>query len=245
MGLDIYLHKTRHQVNGTEADDDVVRSIIEDSDSLATAELARDYAECVRRLAIAERDNVGAEAYAKVHRECIDMIKKHFTYPEMHLNKIGYNRIYVEVGKIADTYTPVSSAEWVKQMTKIIDAHYAPSICYFRKVNFIFAYFENEGMMVDEYFAFMDKNTCLDLIEKCKLVLEDHSRAEELLPTQGGFFFGSTDYDEYYFDDVKDVLNELTEKALPIYEQNCYKEDEYPAEEFKDEKFNLYWRFSW
>ncbi len=244
MGLDIYLHKTRHQGNGTEIDENVAGSIIDDANSLATAELAHDYAECARKLVVAEQGNVDRETYAKVHRECIDMLKKHFTYPEFRLNKIGYGQERSEKDGFVDVYTPVSSDEWVKQMTRIIDSHYTPSICYFRKVNFIFAYFENEGLMVDEYFAFMDKNTCLDIIEKCKLVLEDHSRAEELLPTQGGFFFGSTDYDDYYFDDVKDVMDELTEKALPIYEQNCWNEGEC-TEENKDEKFNLYWRFSW
>lgn len=44
--------------------------------------------------------------------------------------------------------------------------------------------------------------------------VEDSSVAEELLPTASGFFFGSTEYDEWYIEDVKytievikDVLN--------------------------------------
>jgi hypothetical protein len=35
----------------------------------------------------------------------------------------------------------------------------------------------------------------------------DQKRCAELLPTQSGFFFGSTDYDEWYFNDVKEVLS--------------------------------------
>ena len=37
----------------------------------------------------------------------------------------------------------------------------------------------------------------------CDKVLDDNSLAEELLPTRSGFFFGSTDYDEWYFEDIK------------------------------------------
>ena len=37
--------------------------------------------------------------------------------------------------------------------------------------------------------------------------------AEDLLPTQSGFFFGSTDYDEYYLKDCKKAL-EMCNKIL-------------------------------
>ena len=33
--------------------------------------------------------------------------------------------------------------------------------------------------------------------------------AEELLPTQSGFFFGSTDYDQWYMADIEDTINIL------------------------------------
>lgn len=33
--------------------------------------------------------------------------------------------------------------------------------------------------------------------------------AEELLPTQDGFFFGSTNYDKYYMDDIEDTIDIL------------------------------------
>lgn len=38
---------------------------------------------------------------------------------------------------------------------------------------------------------------------------EDLEVAKELLPTQEGFFFGGTEYDEYYFEQIKDTLNDL------------------------------------
>jgi hypothetical protein len=36
-------------------------------------------------------------------------------------------------------------------------------------------------------------------------VIADPTVAHELLPTQSGFFFGDTEYDEYYLGDVRDV----------------------------------------
>jgi hypothetical protein len=42
-------------------------------------------------------------------------------------------------------------------------------------------------------------------------VIEDPSVAKVLLPTQEGFFFGSTDYDQYYFEDIEATEKMLTE----------------------------------
>lgn len=36
----------------------------------------------------------------------------------------------------------------------------------------------------------------------CVAVLEEKTLAVELLPTENGFFFGSTDYDDWYWEDV-------------------------------------------
>jgi len=44
-------------------------------------------------------------------------------------------------------------------------------------------------------------------------VLANRSLARELLPTQGGFFFGSLDYDQYYFDDLK-LTQEICDLAI-------------------------------
>ena len=63
--------------------------------------------------------------------------------------------------------------------------------------------------MVDEWFAFTDKEDIDDIIERCERVLDNHSLASTLLPTQSGFFFGGTDYDKWYFDDVKDCLKQM------------------------------------
>lgn len=40
--------------------------------------------------------------------------------------------------------------------------------------------------------------------------IENPEIAENLLPTQDGFFFGSTNYDEYYLNDIIDTIDILT-----------------------------------
>ena len=76
--------------------------------------------------------------------------------------------------------------------------------------------------------------TCNTVLESCKMVngkicngykyedgmripimedgkyVEDSSVAAELLPTESGFFFGGTDYDEWYIEDIKNTINIIT-----------------------------------
>lgn len=52
-----------------------------------------------------------------------------------------------------------------------------------------------------------------DLIDDIDYVLEDESieRAEEVMPTSSGFFFGNTEYDEYYFDKLRYTRERIQE----------------------------------
>lgn len=57
------------------------------------------------------------------------------------------------------------------------------------------------------------------LLSRCNQVLKDRSKASELLPTMSGFFFGSTEYDEHYFKDVKEVRDYIKNTLLPKFEE--------------------------
>ena len=59
------------------------------------------------------------------------------------------------------------------------------------------------------------------MLEVCKTVLEDNSKAKELLPTQSGFFFGATQYDEYYIRDIQDTVK-IIEDLLAEVDENGY-----------------------
>jgi hypothetical protein len=56
-----------------------------------------------------------------------------------------------------------------------------------------------------------------ELIDTCETVLADTSKAHELLPTASGFFFGTTEYDERYFDSLEYTASKLKHilKTMP------------------------------
>jgi hypothetical protein len=87
------------------------------------------------------------------------------------------------------------------------------NVGYWRKANQIHNWFvKNVQKGVDDcgtYYVSTEK--LQKLVETCKEVLDNHELAEELLPTCSGFFFGDTKYDEYYFADLQDTINMLSD----------------------------------
>lgn len=82
---------------------------------------------------------------------------------------------------------------------------------YWRKANHIHKWFVDnvqEGNDDCGYY-YVSKDDVDKLLETCRTVLNDRTLAGKLLPTQSGFFFGGTEYDDYYFEDI-----ELTVKIL-------------------------------
>jgi hypothetical protein len=59
---------------------------------------------------------------------------------------------------------------------------------------------------------YVSREKLLSLRDQVDLVLRSKNEAvaQEYLPTESGFFFGNTEYDEYYWSDLKYTLKELT-----------------------------------
>ena len=57
--------------------------------------------------------------------------------------------------------------------------------------------------------------------------IEDPSVAEDLLPSADGFFFGSTDYDEYYLQDILQTIELLKPEVEAVYENGMYEPEYY------------------
>lgn len=81
-------------------------------------------------------------------------------------------------------------------------------IGYWRKANQIHKWFvDNIQNGIDNCAQYyLDKEQLLELKELCKQVLEQPEKAHEILPTESGFFFGSQEYDEWYYDDIKETI---------------------------------------
>lgn len=84
-------------------------------------------------------------------------------------------------------------------------SHIVEEVCYWRKFNALHAWFvENVQSGNDDCGEYYVSRTVLEqLLTDLERVLENHELASDILPTQSGFFFGSTGYDESYFDDVE------------------------------------------
>lgn len=82
---------------------------------------------------------------------------------------------------------------------------------YWRKANAIHRWFvhyiQDDFDDCKEYEV--ERQQLKQLYDTCKEVLEDRSSAEDLLPTQEGFFYGTTEYDDWYFETLKQTVEKL------------------------------------
>jgi len=86
---------------------------------------------------------------------------------------------------------------------------------YWRKANQIHRWFvENVQNGVDNCGEYSVSKSELETLRNiCTEVVNDHSKAEELLPSAAGFFFGNTNYDEWYYNDVEHTI-EIIDKIF-------------------------------
>jgi hypothetical protein len=84
---------------------------------------------------------------------------------------------------------------------------------YWRKANHIHKWFvDNVQSGIDNCGMYAVGITHLtDLRNLCLKVQDNPKQASELLPRFDGFFFGSTEYDDYYYDTIKETEYRLTE----------------------------------
>ena len=83
---------------------------------------------------------------------------------------------------------------------------------YWRKANHIHNWFIELNNGVDDCNPIpVEREDLIELMELCKEV--KGTKNVDLLPTKAGFFFGSTEYDEYYYSDI-DYTIEILEKVL-------------------------------
>ncbi len=83
-------------------------------------------------------------------------------------------------------------------------------VCYWRKANQIHKWFvdtvqNGQDECQDSYVSREQLQNLLTLAKEVK-----EKRDPKLLPTQKGFFFGSTEIDEGYWQDIDDTISQLT-----------------------------------
>lgn len=207
MGLDIYAHRVKKSVaDKYELSMDSEREKIHDALDKETEIAFENVTKGMLRYLYIVYKKQTPDEYRTSYIAFIKRLKKRiplYRQYDYKLENLGYDCYNNSLKKLL---TPDEVSEVFKNE---LQHCFTPEDVYFRKVNFVYAFFSNE--MVDES-CIVDKTRIGQLKDACEDVLAhkgDVSYAQSVLPTQGGFFFGSTDYDEWYWHDVKDCLTKI------------------------------------
>lgn len=134
---------------------------------------------------------------------------------DMHLRASKY--LYAWDGgnvldkKVAETVSELLGLNEFEVKEITIDA------AYWRKSNQIHRWFvHNVQDGVDDcgYYD-VSRHDIITLKELCQKVLDNRDLAATELPTESGFFFGGTKYDEWYYSDLEETVKKL-EKVLAL-----------------------------
>lgn len=87
-------------------------------------------------------------------------------------------------------------------------------VMYWRKANAIHKWFVDNCQTGEDNCqdAYVSRRQLTELLETClklKVVSGSAEAASELLPNTGGFFFGGTEYDQWYWDEIADTAERL------------------------------------
>ena len=150
--------------------------------------------------------------------------------------------MYLSAKKYLSKYFDPADVERIKQVNDIFgivgveDEDYGAEevkfrVAYWRKANAIHQWFvENCQEGTDDCSEYwVSRELLQELVDICEQIMTDKSKAEELLPTQSGFFFGDTAYDEWYFMGVeytvhrfKKILSDTALQKVDFYYQSSW-----------------------
>lgn len=154
-----------------------------------------------------------------------------YLYRKTYLPTYGEHKLKVEVKGDIDKIKPAVKADKVEYIDE--------EIAYWRKANAIHNFFVQKAADgIDECQVIeVSIDLLKELVNRCKRILNeskiekreesvynpitktedvhtfeylvDTSLAQELLPTQAGFFFGSTEYDDWYVDQLRNTIDQI------------------------------------
>lgn len=128
---------------------------------------------------------------------------------DMYLSKKTYVKQWEHNGDDNFKVEVTKRGEAVKHIKPERISYVEEEVGYWRKANQIHNWFvQNVQDDTDDCGNYYVEESQLEkLRDLCKKVIDNPHLAEELLPCQSGFFFGSTEYDEYYFSQLTRTIN--------------------------------------
>lgn len=137
---------------------------------------------------------------------------------DMYLSKKSYVRNWDHMAP-EDRHTITVTGPQAEHIQPERISEMVERVMYWRKANAIHAWFvrETQDGLDDCQESEVTREQLVQLVELCETLLAEYAAdpvaatnsAKTLLPAQSGFFFGSTDYDEEYWDDVRDTAASL------------------------------------
>lgn len=118
----------------------------------------------------------------------------------------------------------MNAADFVDKDRGYVPVYIELQVAYWRKANAIHQFFVELDEGKDEcQEIYVERDVLQELLNHCNTILEnnDVEKAKSLLPTQSGFFFGGTEYDEYYFEELRytqKILKKLIDTAPEDWE---------------------------
>lgn len=140
----------------------------------------------------------------------LDMYLKGKRYLSSYFNE-GDNEV---AGKIAELFPELNGRPG--RFDGNIVKEVMVELGYWRKANAIHDWFVKNCQEEDNCQpAYVGREQLEELKAICQEILADRSKAASLLPPTAGFFFGSTEIDEYYFQDLEQTVK-IIDSALTM-----------------------------
>lgn len=142
----------------------------------------------------------------------------------LYLRKQNYKSRFRNEGSASNLY-PKELESFEREISKrnfvSITTNVDCQVGYWRKANAIHSWFvEKCADGVDQcQEIYVSIESAKELKKLCEQVLKNEKQAEDLLPTCDGFFFGTTEYDEWYFDDLK-YTKDILDKVIKFVESH-------------------------
>lgn len=226
MGLDIYFHKRLNRQNAPKAEEiETLRQDLYKADMMDITKA--DENEALLNKALAVLDESGETVEPEI-REAIagfrSAVENYAGHPDLKDKDYGL----MTEAELDICRAVVRSEQSARDLLYNLFVRITEDkeVAYFRKVNLLVEYFEYEDDCSD---MVVTKEQLQELVEKCKYLIEfakEHpagsdefeEKASVTLPTQSGFFFGSTSYDEWYLKDLESIVKRLT----PVVEETDF-----------------------
>jgi len=129
------------------------------------------------------------------------------------------------------TLVNMSGLEGLTKYSQFAGISVSYPVGYWRKANAIHGWFVNElAGGVDECQEIpVPREKLVELRDLCKAAVSQPAMAGEVLPPTQGFFFGSSEIDEWYMEDLSDTIKMIDHVLSVIPEDNWEWEIYYQA----------------